>query len=418
MLTSYGFTTCAFIRQTKNIMNKNFTFLGLMAFAAMPMMALTPNGAGVYEISNATELEEFAAIVNAGENTANAVLTADIDMDGVTHTPIGNSKEVAYKGTFDGRFHTITCLNMEVDGGTNLALFGYAGSGAKICNTIIDDLCTFFGEDKCAAFVGQCSDATEGVAEFTCLGTSAEVHAYSTDTGKGRAAALVGPSDGNVAYRFTNCYNTGLVRGVTVGGMSCYAPKAVCSGCFTITEVKKQATADAKAGNPGKVGTVLIAGVKDPMEKWGYNFFFGGSTSNPTVFYPEIVNSNVKWTDYSKPASDDNYGVYKVYEETWASTGAMCWFLNNCSDVEPVWGQNLEEMDLYPTFIPGKPVVTKKADSFEFENTDKTTTSGVNEIASEGLNAPKGIYTIQGVKVENAETPGLYIIDGKKVLVK
>ena len=63
-----------------------------MAFAAMPMLALTPNGEGVYEISNAAELEEFAAIVNGGENTANAVLTADIDMDNVTHTPIGNSK--------------------------------------------------------------------------------------------------------------------------------------------------------------------------------------------------------------------------------------------------------------------------------------------------------------------------------------
>lgn len=33
-----------------------------MAFAAMPMLALTPNGSGVYEISNAAELEEFAAI--------------------------------------------------------------------------------------------------------------------------------------------------------------------------------------------------------------------------------------------------------------------------------------------------------------------------------------------------------------------
>ena len=111
-----------------------------MAFAAMPMLALTPNGEGVYEISNAAELEEFAAIVNGGENTANAVLTADIDMDNVTHTPIGNSKAVAYKGTFDGCFHTISSLNMEVEGGTNLALFGYAGVGAKFCNTIIDDL--------------------------------------------------------------------------------------------------------------------------------------------------------------------------------------------------------------------------------------------------------------------------------------
>lgn len=399
-------------------MNIKTTFLGFTAIMALPVMAITPNGAGVYEISNAQELEEFAAIVNGGNNTASAVLTADIDMDKVTHTPIGNSKQTAFKGSWDGQFHTISCLNMEVEGGTNLALFGYAGVGAKIKNTIIDDLSTFFGEDKCAAFVGQCTDAEEGVAEFTCLGTHAAVHAYSADSGKGRASALVGPSDGNVAYKFTNCYNQGEVRGVTVGGMSCYAPKANCSGCYTVTNVKKQASPDVKAGNPGKVGTVLVAGVEDHMGDWGYNFFFGGSASNPTVFYPEIVNSNVKWTDYSAPATADNYGVYKVLEETWASTGAMCWFLNNCSDVDPVWGQNLEEMELYPTFVPGSPVVSKKADVFEFENTGKKTESGVNEIATDLPESLKGIYTIQGVKVNEATTPGLYIINGKKVLVK
>lgn len=394
------------------------TLIGLAGILASPVMALTPNGAGVYEISNAQELEEFAAIVNGGNNTANAVLTADIDMDGVTHTPIGNSAQTAFKGTWDGRFHTISCLNMEVEGGTNLALFGYAGVGAKISNTIMDDLCTFFGEDKCAAFVGQCTDAEEGVAEFSCLGSLAAVHAYSADSGKGRAAALVGPSNGNVAYKFTNCFNQGEVRGVTVGGMSCYAPKANCSGCYTVTDVKKQANADAKAGNPGKVGTVLIAGVEDPMGDWGYNFFFGGSASNPTVFYPEIVNTNIKWTDYSAPAAPDNYGVYKVLEDTWASTGALCWFLNNCTDVDPVWGQNLEEMELYPSFIPGTPVVTKKGDAFEFENTDQKIASGVNEIGADIPESLKGIYTIQGVKVNEATTPGLYIINGKKVLIK
>lgn len=393
------------------------TVFALAATLALPAMALEKNYEGAYVITNAAELEEFAAIVNGGENTANAVLTADIDMDGVKHTMIANSKEVIYKGTFDGRFHTISSLNMEDETASGVALFGYVGVGAKIMNTVMDDFCTFFGEDKCAAFVSQCADSEEGVAEFICLGSSAEVHAYSADTGKGRAAALVGPSNGNVAYVFENCYNLGAVRGVTVGGMSCYAPKANCKSCFTVTDVKKQANPDAKAGNPGKVGTVLIAGVEDHMGNWGYNFFFGGSATNPTVFYPEITGSNFKWQNYDAPASEDNYGVYKVFEETWAPTGALCWFLNNCSDENPRWGQNLDEGDPYPTFMPDKKVVTKKGSDFIFENTNQVTTS-VAEIASDIYTAPKGIYTIQGVKVNEATTPGLYIIDGKKVLVK
>ncbi len=406
-------------------------FLTAALIVSAPAFALTPDGNGLYRISNATELEEFAAIVNDGNNTANAVLTADIDMDGVVHTVIGNTKETRYKGTFDGRFHTISCLNMEVDGGTNLALFGYVGAGAKISNMIMDDLCTFFGEDKCAAFVGQCCDSEEGTAEFTCLGNAAAVHAYSADTGKGRASALVGPSDGNVAYKFLNCYNVGEIRGVTVGGMSCHAPKAYLASCFTVTNVKKQANADAKPGNPGKVGTVLVAGVEDPMQTWGYNFFFGGSTSNPTVFYPEITGSNVKWTDYTKPSAENNFGAYKVFEEWWGSTGALCWFLNNCSTENAVWGQNLDEGDAYPSFLPGKKVVnqvtaiTNKGEG-EYANTTSVIPelpalpevgSGVTEIATPE-NQEDVIYTIQGVKVNEVNVPGLYIINGKKVIIK
>lgn len=409
---------CSHPLQKTYHMKTKFTISAILSLAITPAMALTPNASGVYEIANAQQLEEFAAIVNAGETTARAILTDDIDMDGIKHTPIGNSADKAFKGTWDGQFHTISCLNMEEATGSNLALFGFAGIGAKISNTIIDDLSSFFGEDKCAAFVGECIDSQEGFAEFTCLGTAAAVHAYSEDSNKGRASALVGPSDGNVAYRFTNCYNQGEVRGVKVGGMSCDAPKAVCSGCYTVTNVKKQATADAKAGNPGKVGTIVIAGVEDFVEKWGYNFFFGGSASNPTVFYPNVVDSNIKWTNYDEPAEANNHGVYKVFEETWASTGAMCWFLNNCSDENPVWGQNLDEMELYPTFVPGSLVVTKKAGSFEFENTDRTTTSAVSEIYVDSREESDEIYTIQGIRVENANVPGLYIIKGKKVLVK
>lgn len=400
---------------------KKLTLFSVAAMASFSALALTPNASGVYEISSAAELEEFAAIVNAGNVTASAVLTKDIDMDKVTHTAIGNTKAVAFKGTWNGNFHTISSLNMEVEGGTNLALFGYVGVGAKISNTIIDDFSTFYGEDKCAAFVGQCSDSVEGFAEFTCLGSAASVHAYSADSGKGRASALVGPSDGNVWYKFVNCYNTGEVRGVTVGGMSCYAPKAYCYGCFTVTDVKKQADPSAKAGNPGKVGTVVIAGVTEYVEDWGWNFFIGSGNG----FYPEVTGTAISmkvtpWIDYMDPNNNPyyHYGVYKITEDT-MNNGTVCWYLNDGNETNPVWGQDLKAQDPYPTFLPGSPVVVKKGDAFEFENNGKTTeTAGVAEIINDNTNGPKGIYTIHGVKVENASVPGIYIIDGKKVLVK
>ena len=85
---------------------KKILIIAMLIFAiGNSAFAITPNENGIYEIANASQLEEFAAIVNSGQNTTNAVLTSNIDMNGVTHTPIGKSSNVPYKGVFIGRFH-------------------------------------------------------------------------------------------------------------------------------------------------------------------------------------------------------------------------------------------------------------------------------------------------------------------------
>ena len=55
---------------------------------------------GVYHISSVEDLKSFAERVNNGENTANAILTCDLDLDNKPHTPIG-SNESPYMGHFD-----------------------------------------------------------------------------------------------------------------------------------------------------------------------------------------------------------------------------------------------------------------------------------------------------------------------------
>ena len=44
-------------------------------------------------------------------------------------------------------------------------------------------------------------------------------------------------------------------------------------------------------------------------------------------------------------------------------------------------------------------------------------TTGVEEVRTEDANV-KGIYDLQGRKIDEITKPGLYIVDGKKVLVK
>lgn len=77
----------------------------LAAFAvSMPMWALEEVD-GVYQISSAADLKAFAELVNGGQNTVSAVLTADIVAD-ADQPMIGLTSGTAFKGSFDGQGHT------------------------------------------------------------------------------------------------------------------------------------------------------------------------------------------------------------------------------------------------------------------------------------------------------------------------
>ena len=61
-----------------------------------------------YQIGTAQQLMDFAALVNAGNNGAYAVLTADIDMS--SQSWAGISGNGSYTGVFDGKGYTISNL--------------------------------------------------------------------------------------------------------------------------------------------------------------------------------------------------------------------------------------------------------------------------------------------------------------------
>ncbi len=114
---------------------------------------------GVYQIGTADELIWFSNLVNSGTYDADAVLTADIDMSGVTdYVPIGNvasynnttfsSPSDSYIGTFDGQGHVIR--NLTIDGNTSnltVGIFGTVGSGGVVKNLGVDNY-TFVKESN------------------------------------------------------------------------------------------------------------------------------------------------------------------------------------------------------------------------------------------------------------------------------
>jgi len=67
---------------------------------------------GYYEIGNAGQLFWFAQHVNSGATDANAILTANIDLEGRPWTPIGSTG--AYEGSFNGKNKTISGFKLDI----------------------------------------------------------------------------------------------------------------------------------------------------------------------------------------------------------------------------------------------------------------------------------------------------------------
>ena len=137
-------------------MKKLLSLLALALCTASSTWALDQVG-GVYQIGTAQDLANFATLVNGGTTGANAVLTTNIDLDGTTWTPIGNSTN-KYAGTFDGQGYAITNFEYTATSDNN-GLFGCT-SGAKIRNFSISGTLTSNGYTK-NGVVGSASASTE-----------------------------------------------------------------------------------------------------------------------------------------------------------------------------------------------------------------------------------------------------------------
>ena len=110
--------------------------------------ALEKDTNGVYQISSAQDLAEFATKVNDGETTANAVLTTNINMSELQNwTVIGDwhANNIGFKGHFDGQGHTIRNFNFDAKN-NYFGLFGVTLSGCLIENFTIEGAITVNGE--------------------------------------------------------------------------------------------------------------------------------------------------------------------------------------------------------------------------------------------------------------------------------
>ncbi len=116
---------------------KNLCLMALFSVVSTAAWALSEVN-GVYQISTAADLEEFAVLVNDGNVYANAVLMTDVDR-GIDGTMIGTETN-PYQGTFDGQGHAIK-INMYPEE-LYTGLFRYTGSLAVIQNLKVEGTIT------------------------------------------------------------------------------------------------------------------------------------------------------------------------------------------------------------------------------------------------------------------------------------
>jgi len=177
---------------------------------AAPYSGGSGTGFDPYRISTVQDWQRFAA--GWLDREVYFILTADLDLDGVSVAPIGEAGD-PFGGVFDGQGHTIRNVHISRPDSDYVGVFGYMRSGAQIKRLGVAD----------ANIVGR--DYVGGLVGYNQGGTAIACYATGEVRGRQFVGGLVGYE--HVSHRTIKfCYAAVSVTGVRyVGGLV-----GVCSG--------------------------------------------------------------------------------------------------------------------------------------------------------------------------------------------
>ena len=110
-----------------------------VSLAAAKDLGYTIESNGSYTVTSADGLMNIAKLVNGGKTDINITLGKNIDLTGKGWTPIGTNYEKRYKGTFDGRGHTIKGLTVTTND-QFVGLFGYLDKAGTVKNVVMEGI--------------------------------------------------------------------------------------------------------------------------------------------------------------------------------------------------------------------------------------------------------------------------------------
>ena len=193
---------------SKSIEKISFFILITILLISIPTQAQYSGGTGEpndpYQIAEPNDWIEF--MNSEADWDKNFIMTADIDLNDVSLTPIGYNGKF-FKGIFDGNDHIIYNVYINRPNSGYIGLFGYVYYG-QIHNLGLINV-KIIGDDLVGGLVGinYCGDVN-------CCYTSGLINGdFETSF---RVGGLIGTNVGNI----NRCYSTALVKGYqSVGGL-------------------------------------------------------------------------------------------------------------------------------------------------------------------------------------------------------
>ena len=184
-----------------------YTYTVSLAAAKDP--GYTIEGNGSYTVTSADGLINVAELVNGGKTDINITLDKDIDLTGKGWTPIGTNYENRYKGTFDGRGHTIKGLTVTTND-QFVGLFGYLDRAGTVKNVVMEDIQITSNHVLMSGNTGGVVGSSWGTIENCSVSGSVSGTVYVG----GVVGAQIGGS-------ITGCSSSATVKGmVDVGGVA------------------------------------------------------------------------------------------------------------------------------------------------------------------------------------------------------
>lgn len=317
-----------------------------------------------YQLKSTLDVEWFAAYVNDGAVTANAYLTCDLDFTGVEHTYIG-LRNMGYKGTFDGGFHTISNLDLSNREGDDwVGFFGFLNGGATIKNLRGDATCIINANSN-AGLIGGSTAA--GDIYLSNLGFEGDITVNAAGAG-----GIIGCNTGSSAKVYMdNCYSTGYITG---------------------NGINENGALSAWLGSNGPVVTNC----------WSNATVYPYQSEDKYLFR----HDNGTCTNCFSTAGTQ--GTIVEYEEI--GSGALCYKLNG-DQTNVTWFQNIGQ-DEFPTFMPSHKQVYPAGElecDGSFNSEEMTFSNDANDVVRKPHTFKDGFCSF--CNAEDAEYPFLKVFE-------